>query len=134
MLSLFVLLLPASSGAVTLRVTHLSRVSSQTSGPVPPAALMLLMKALSWTRSSYSKVGCFRIPGMTKHSAIAFVSLLVIPAGRRVWAYSGYNPVQGYPKKLSSFGLPRGVRKIDAALYDVNSGKVLFFVGKYYFR
>ncbi len=42
--------------------------------------------------------------------------------------------VHGYPKKLTSFGLPRGVRKIDAALYDVESGKTLFFVDNYYFR
>ncbi|XP_040906702.1 collagenase 3-like [Toxotes jaculatrix] len=52
---------------------------------------------------------------------------------RRVWAFSGYTPVPGYPKTLKSFGLPRGVRKIDAALYDAQSGKTLFFVGKYYF-
>ncbi|XP_040006079.1 collagenase 3-like [Xiphias gladius] len=53
--------------------------------------------------------------------------------GGKVWAFSGYDRVPGYPKKLSSFGLPRGVRKIDAALYDVQSGKTLFFVGNYYF-
>ncbi|XP_030293061.1 collagenase 3-like [Sparus aurata] len=53
--------------------------------------------------------------------------------GRRVWAYSGYEPIHGYPKKLNRIGLPRGVRKIDAALYDVESGKTLFFVGDYYF-
>ncbi|XP_044078700.1 collagenase 3a [Siniperca chuatsi] len=52
---------------------------------------------------------------------------------RRVWAFSGYDPVRGYPKTLTSFGLPRGVKKIDAALYDVKSGKTLFFVGNYYF-
>ncbi|KAM8899313.1 collagenase 3-like isoform 2-T2 [Spinachia spinachia] len=53
--------------------------------------------------------------------------------GRRVWAFTGYNLVPGYPKTLSSFGLPRGVKKIDAALYDVESGKTLFFVGTIYF-
>ncbi|XP_068577300.1 collagenase 3-like [Cebidichthys violaceus] len=53
--------------------------------------------------------------------------------GRKVWAFNGYDRVRGYPKKLTSFGLPRGVRKIDAALYDVESGKSLFFVGSYYF-
>ncbi|KAM8741714.1 LOW QUALITY PROTEIN: collagenase 3-like [Acanthopagrus schlegelii] len=53
--------------------------------------------------------------------------------GRRVWAYSGYEPVRGYPTKLNRIGLPRGVRKIDAALYDAESGKTLFFVGDYYF-
>ncbi|XP_051257261.1 collagenase 3a isoform X2 [Dicentrarchus labrax] len=53
--------------------------------------------------------------------------------GRRVWAFSGYNLVRGYPKELSSFGLPRRLRKIDAALYDVESGKTLFFVGSSYY-
>uniref|UniRef100_A0A4W6E4U0 interstitial collagenase n=1 Tax=Lates calcarifer TaxID=8187 RepID=A0A4W6E4U0_LATCA len=52
---------------------------------------------------------------------------------RKVWAFSGYNAVPGYPKKLTSFGLPRHVRKIDAALYDVQTRKSLFFVGSYYF-
>ncbi|XP_029303975.1 collagenase 3-like [Cottoperca gobio] len=53
--------------------------------------------------------------------------------GRRVWAFSGYDLVRGYPKKLSSVGLPRGVRKINAALHDVDSGKTLFFVGSDYY-
>ncbi|XP_008297652.1 collagenase 3-like [Stegastes partitus] len=53
--------------------------------------------------------------------------------GRRVWAFSGYRAVPGYPKKLNAFGLPKSVRNIDAALYDVESGKTLFFVGDYYF-
>ncbi|KAL6099202.1 mmp1 [Pungitius sinensis] len=53
--------------------------------------------------------------------------------GRRVWAFTGYDLVPGYPKTLTSFGLPRGVREIDAALYDVESGKTLFFVGIDYF-
>ncbi|XP_034405478.1 collagenase 3a isoform X3 [Cyclopterus lumpus] len=53
--------------------------------------------------------------------------------GRRVWAFSGYNLVRGYPKRLTSFGLPRALKKIDAALYDVESGKTLFFVGGQYY-
>ncbi|TDH04605.1 hypothetical protein EPR50_G00134540 [Perca flavescens] len=52
---------------------------------------------------------------------------------RRVWAFAGYNRVRGYPKTLSSFGLPRSVKKIDAALYDVESGKTLFFVDRSYY-
>uniref|UniRef100_A0A8C9Z301 interstitial collagenase n=1 Tax=Sander lucioperca TaxID=283035 RepID=A0A8C9Z301_SANLU len=51
----------------------------------------------------------------------------------RLWAFAGYELVRGYPKKLSSFGLPRSVKKIDAALYDVESGKTLFFVGSSYY-
>ncbi|XP_068186502.1 collagenase 3-like [Antennarius striatus] len=53
--------------------------------------------------------------------------------GQRVWAFNGYQRVHGYPKKLSIFGLPRNVKKIDAALYDVDSGKTLFFVDNYYY-
>ncbi|XP_061817746.1 uncharacterized protein [Nerophis lumbriciformis] len=52
---------------------------------------------------------------------------------RQVWAFSGYDLVRGYPKTLSSFGLPRSVGKIDAALYDVQSRKTLFFVGSNYY-
>ncbi|XP_022625885.1 neutrophil collagenase-like [Seriola dumerili] len=54
--------------------------------------------------------------------------------GRQVWAFSGYDLVSGYPKSISSFGLPETVEKVDAALYDVDSGKTLFFVGSNYYR
>ncbi|XP_076606562.1 collagenase 3a [Chaetodon auriga] len=53
--------------------------------------------------------------------------------GRSVWAFSGYDLVRGYPKSISSFGLPKNIKKIDAALYDVSSGKTLFFVGNKYY-
>ncbi|XP_038565585.1 collagenase 3-like [Micropterus salmoides] len=52
---------------------------------------------------------------------------------QKVWAFSGYDPVPGYPKSITSFGLPENVRKIDAALYDEESGKTLFFVGNNYY-
>ncbi|KAJ8394694.1 hypothetical protein AAFF_G00042940 [Aldrovandia affinis] len=52
---------------------------------------------------------------------------------RQVWALSGYNLVRGYPRSLSSMGLPRTVKKISAALYEEHSGKTLFFAGKYYY-
>uniref|UniRef100_A0A8D3BT41 interstitial collagenase n=1 Tax=Scophthalmus maximus TaxID=52904 RepID=A0A8D3BT41_SCOMX len=52
---------------------------------------------------------------------------------RRVWSFSGYDLAQGYPKSISSFGLPKTVEKVDAALYDVDSGKTLFFVGSNYY-
>uniref|UniRef100_A0A674NZ01 interstitial collagenase n=1 Tax=Takifugu rubripes TaxID=31033 RepID=A0A674NZ01_TAKRU len=48
---------------------------------------------------------------------------------RQVWAFRAYDPVSGYPKSISTFGLPMTVRKIDAALYDEQSGKILFFAG-----
>uniref|UniRef100_A0A8C9ST62 interstitial collagenase n=1 Tax=Scleropages formosus TaxID=113540 RepID=A0A8C9ST62_SCLFO len=53
--------------------------------------------------------------------------------GEKVWALSGYTLVSGYPKTLSSMGLPATVKKITAALYDEASGKVLFFDNKYYY-
>ena len=51
-----------------------------------------------------------------------------------MWAFSAYDLVRGYPKSISSFGLPKTVRKVDAALYDDNSAKTLFFVGNSYYR
>uniref|UniRef100_A0A669CPP1 interstitial collagenase n=1 Tax=Oreochromis niloticus TaxID=8128 RepID=A0A669CPP1_ORENI len=53
--------------------------------------------------------------------------------GHKVWAFSGYDLVSGYPKPISSFGLPKTVKKVDAALYDEQSGKTLFFVGSEYY-
>ncbi|KAF1378941.1 hypothetical protein PFLUV_G00195730 [Perca fluviatilis] len=58
---------------------------------------------------------------------------LLLFKDRRVWAFSGYDLVRGYPKPISSFGLPKRVKKIDAALYDVESAKTLFFVGRFYY-
>ncbi|XP_037605334.1 collagenase 3-like [Sebastes umbrosus] len=58
---------------------------------------------------------------------------LFVFKGREVWAFSGYDLVSGYPKPISSFGLPKSVKKINAALYDVRSGKTLFFVGDNYY-
>ncbi|MBN3324945.1 MMP20 protein, partial [Atractosteus spatula] len=49
--------------------------------------------------------------------------------GNRVWALFGYDIVQGYPKSITTLGLPRSVTKIDAAVYDEQSRKALFFTG-----
>ncbi|XP_071756917.1 collagenase 3-like [Centroberyx gerrardi] len=53
--------------------------------------------------------------------------------GRKVWAFSGSDVVRGYPKPLTSIGLPRSVKKVDAALYNEETHKTLFFVGKHYY-
>ncbi|KAJ8394693.1 hypothetical protein AAFF_G00042930 [Aldrovandia affinis] len=53
--------------------------------------------------------------------------------GREVWALSGYDLVRGYPKSISSMGLPSTVKKISGALYEKHSGKTLFFDDKYYY-
>nr|XP_055063854.1 collagenase 3-like [Misgurnus anguillicaudatus]XP_055063855.1 collagenase 3-like [Misgurnus anguillicaudatus] len=47
--------------------------------------------------------------------------------GQKVWALYGYDLAQGYPKHISSFGLSKKVKKVDAALYDEQTYKILFF-------
>lgn len=51
-----------------------------------------------------------------------------------MWAFKDYNAVAGYPKSISSFGLPDSVEKVDAAFYDVHTHKTLFFIGDNYYR
>ncbi|TRY56327.1 hypothetical protein DNTS_031858 [Danionella cerebrum] len=55
---------------------------------------------------------------------------LFLIKGEKVWALYGYDTVQGYPKSLRMFGLPKTVKKVDAVLYDEKSNKILFFVNK----
>lgn len=85
----------------------------------------------------------FMFKGMFFHSYQSFKtdsiseltsSNLFLPIGQKVWAFSGYDLVPGYPKTLESFGLPTKVKKVDAALYDAKSHKTLFFVGNNYYR
>ncbi|XP_062870812.1 matrix metallopeptidase 30 [Trichomycterus rosablanca] len=52
---------------------------------------------------------------------------------QKVWAFSGYDLVRGYPMSLSKMGLPTKVKKISAALYDTNTDKTLFFVDNNYY-
>ncbi|KAG9341413.1 hypothetical protein JZ751_019221, partial [Albula glossodonta] len=53
--------------------------------------------------------------------------------GRRVWALSGYDLVRGYPKSITSMGLPNTVKKITAAVHEEHSGKTLLFIDDYYY-
>ncbi|KAI4877801.1 hypothetical protein NFI96_012655, partial [Prochilodus magdalenae] len=52
---------------------------------------------------------------------------------QKVWAFHGYDIAKGYPKPLSTLGLPPKVKKITAALYDEETGKTLFFVNDRYY-
>ncbi|TNN62511.1 Collagenase 3 [Liparis tanakae] len=52
---------------------------------------------------------------------------------QKVWAFNGYDLVSGYPKPISSFGLPKTVKKVNAVLFDVESRKTLIFVGSEYY-
>uniref|UniRef100_F6VC12 Matrix metallopeptidase 1 n=1 Tax=Callithrix jacchus TaxID=9483 RepID=F6VC12_CALJA len=56
-------------------------------------------------------------------------------SGNKYWAVQGQNVLHGYPKDIySSFGFPRTVKHIDAALSEENTGKTYFFVGNKYWR
>ncbi|KAM4741977.1 LOW QUALITY PROTEIN: collagenase 3-like [Anableps anableps] len=58
--------------------------------------------------------------------------LVFIFSGIRVWALNGYSLVDGYPKYIHKLGLPKSVRKIDAAVHIKNTGKTLLFTDEEY--
>ncbi|XP_062380006.1 collagenase 3-like [Sardina pilchardus] len=53
--------------------------------------------------------------------------------GQKVWALDGHHLEKGYPKSISSMGLPNSVKHITAALHDPATSKTLLFVDKYYY-
>ncbi|XP_066555674.1 collagenase 3 [Amia ocellicauda] len=59
--------------------------------------------------------------------------LVFLFKGSQYWALYGFDIKEGYPRHISSLGLPRNVKKIDAAVYDEDSGKTLFFVGEQFY-
>ncbi|XP_075330584.1 collagenase 3 [Odontesthes bonariensis] len=58
--------------------------------------------------------------------------LVIIFSGIRMWALNGYNLVDGYPKYIHKLGLPKTVRKIDAAVHIKDTGKTLLFTEEDY--
>uniref|UniRef100_A0AAY5EJT3 Collagenase 3 n=1 Tax=Electrophorus electricus TaxID=8005 RepID=A0AAY5EJT3_ELEEL len=52
----------------------------------------------------------------------------------KMWALNGYNVVEGYPKYIHKLGLPKSIRKIDAAVYIRDTGKTLLFTDEDYWR
>ncbi|KAM7399602.1 hypothetical protein PAMP_018866 [Pampus punctatissimus] len=58
--------------------------------------------------------------------------MVFIFSGIRMWALYGYTPVDGYPKYIHKLGLPKSVRKIDAAVYIRDTGKTLLFAEEQY--
>ncbi|XP_041919560.1 collagenase 3-like [Alosa sapidissima] len=53
--------------------------------------------------------------------------------GQKVWSLNGQVLEKGYPKSITSMGLPNSVKYITAALHDPVSRKTLFFVDKHYY-
>ncbi|XP_054454356.1 collagenase 3 [Anoplopoma fimbria] len=58
--------------------------------------------------------------------------LVFIFSGIRMWALNGYNLVDGYPKYIHKLGLPKKIRKIDAAVHIGDTGKTLLFTDEEY--
>ncbi|XP_078077872.1 collagenase 3-like [Mustelus asterias] len=57
---------------------------------------------------------------------------LVVIKGNKYWAISGIDVMPGYPKYIHRFGIPKSVRKIDAAVHIRSTSKTLFFAGGQY--
>lgn len=64
----------------------------------------------------------------------AFMTVLCYLTGIRMWALSGYDLVEGYPKYIHKLGLPKTIRKVDAAVYIPDTGKTLLFTEEEYWR
>ncbi|XP_006887409.1 PREDICTED: interstitial collagenase [Elephantulus edwardii] len=55
--------------------------------------------------------------------------------GHKYWAVQGQNVLHGYPKDIyTSFGFPKSVKSIDAAVSEEETGKTYFFVANKYWR
>ncbi|XP_061576201.1 collagenase 3 [Cololabis saira] len=58
--------------------------------------------------------------------------LVIIFSGIKMWALNGYDLVDGYPKYIHKLGLPKTVRKVDAAVHISDTGKTLLFSEEHY--
>ncbi|NXU80222.1 MMP27 protein, partial [Oreotrochilus melanogaster] len=70
---------------------------------------------------------------MSQMDASQFVETKLF-AGNQFWVISGYQVLLGYPKNINTLGFPKGVKKIDAAVCNKNTGKTDFFIGDKYWR
>lgn len=92
---------------------------------------MLLPRAPPQTESSSSKVQRRLSLHPSNRDRPALASLAT---DRRVWAFRGYDLLANYPASISTWGLPTAVKRLDAALYDDQTGKMLLFAGSVYYR
>ncbi|XP_026186334.1 collagenase 3 [Mastacembelus armatus] len=58
--------------------------------------------------------------------------IVIIFSGIQMWALNGYELLDGYPKYIHKLGLPKTIRKIDAAVYIKDIGKTLLFTDEEY--
>ncbi|XP_054829731.1 interstitial collagenase-like [Eublepharis macularius] len=60
--------------------------------------------------------------------------ILFLFKGEKYWATKGNIIQPGFPKNIHTLGFPRSVKKIDAAVYDKNTKRTLFFSSGKYWR
>ncbi|XP_060682408.1 collagenase 3-like [Hemiscyllium ocellatum] len=58
--------------------------------------------------------------------------LLIVIKRNKYWAINGYDIMPHYPKYIYQLGIPKSVRKIDAAVHIAETSKTLFFAGDRY--
>ncbi|XP_051881816.1 collagenase 3 [Pristis pectinata] len=58
--------------------------------------------------------------------------LLIVIKGTKYWGIKGYDILPGYPKSIYEFGIPKYIRKIDAAFHITKTAKTLFFAKDLY--
>lgn len=51
-----------------------------------------------------------------------------------MWVLNGYDIVKGYPQSIAKLGLPKKIKKVDAALHFGDKGKTLLFTDEEYWR
>ncbi|KAG8430423.1 hypothetical protein GDO86_020638 [Hymenochirus boettgeri] len=57
---------------------------------------------------------------------------ILIFKGSQVWAFDGFDVVDGFPKNIYRLGFPRTVKQIDAAVHVEPQGKTYFFTADKY--
>ncbi|XP_017291897.1 collagenase 3 [Kryptolebias marmoratus] len=65
-------------------------------------------------------------------AAFEYKNLIFLFKDNQVWAFLGSNLVQGFPKDFSIFHL-NFFPKIDAAMYDTQTGRITFFYDNYFY-
>lgn len=55
-------------------------------------------------------------------------------SGERYWATQANIIQPGYPKNIHALGFPKSLKKIDAAVFDKDTERTLFFSGDEYWR